>query len=633
MKPTSRACLFVCRFLSILVLAGFLLALASPLAAQERIGYVQQIDDRLDVGENHAYLIRDLRPGDRLRVAMRATSGNLDPAIGIMDTTLPLAEVESQYRAGIQQLTAGSENVALDLAALRERFFLAWDDDGGEGYNAVLEYVVPTAGDYRLIVAASLSSLGRATSGDYELLVSLNAPGATTPAGEPFVEREETGGPDPVVQETTGTLTPERPSAILRLADIEAGETLYVAIEPTSGNLIPTVLLRDFGGKPIQASNLDGQDTRATLEYTFPERAAGYTLDVRGAAGAAGPTAGDFRALLGLNAPEVLSGVTTGAAGQVLREPIEVQIGIRVERISQVKSQDENFNVLGSMRMDWVDPALAFSPDTCNCEVKIYTEKEFDRFLADVQSRWPDFVYFNQLGNRWVQSRAAAIWPDGRARYGESFSTTFQADFDFRKFPFDTQLFPIYLDLLFPADLYTVADLPGYSGINQEHGEDEFIISDFTTSAELVEGRVTDNPVSRFSFSFAAPRHQEYYTLQVFVPVLLIILISWFTFFLKDYSRRIEASAANILLFIAFSFSLSDNYPRLGYITFMDAVMAVTFMFNALVLVYNVYMKRMENEGRLERVERIDRVLDWTYPFLYLGLIGLVALYFFQGGA
>jgi hypothetical protein len=65
----------------------------------------------------------------------------------------------------------------------------------------------------------------------------------------------------------------------------------------------------------------------------------------------------------------------------------------------------------------------------------------------------------------------------------------------------------------------------------------------------------------------------------------------------------------------------------------MDAVMAVTFMFNALVLVYNVYMKRLENEGRLERVERVDRVLDWTYPFLYLGLIGLVALWFFMGSA
>ena len=118
-------------------------------------------------------------------------------------------------------------------------------------------------------------------------------------------------------------------------------------------------------------------------------------------------------------------------------------------------------------------------------QVKIYTEKEFDRFLAETQSLWPDFVFFNQQGNRWVQSRTAAIWPDGRARYGESFTMTYQADFDFRKFPFDTQLFPIYLDMLLPANNYTVSELPGYSGINPDHGEDEFIISELDTAVSL----------------------------------------------------------------------------------------------------------------------------------------------------
>ncbi len=60
--------------------------------------------------------------------------------------------------------------------------------------------------------------------------------------------------------------------------------------------------------------------------------------------------------------------------------------------------------------------------------------------------------------------------------------------------------------------------------------------------------------------------------------------------------------------------------------------MAVSFAFNTLVLLYNVYMKRLENEGRLERVTNIDRFFDWSYPFLYLGLIGVVALWFFVIG-
>ena len=636
MKRTANISPVILFPLALLILIGIMFVWnADPATAQDRSGLVQRISGRLAAGDNHAYLIDDLQAGDRLTVSMRATSGNLDPALGIMDASRALAEVEASYEADIMRLMAESDNVALDLEALRARYFLAWDDDGGEGYAARLEFTVPAAGNYRIIAAASLSSLGRATAGDYELIIGLNAPDTTQPAGQPFVTRESISGDLPAaVEETTGTLSAERPAATVRLVDIRAGETLFAAIETTSGTLVPTIILRDFGGKPIQAGNLAGQTSRSTLQYTFAENASGYTLEIRAAEGSDGAaTAGDYRAVVGLNAPDVLTGFATMTGSGVLKTPTDVQVGIRIERISDVDSQGEDFTVLGSMRMDWTDPALAFSPDTCNCDVKLYAEKEFDRFLDEVNSVWPDFVFFNQQGNRWVQSRAAAIWPDGRARYGESFTMTYQADFDFRKFPFDTQLFPIYLDLLLPADMYTVSDLPGFSGINPDHGEDEFIITDFTTASETVTGRVTDLPVSRFSFTFDAPRHQDYYILQVFVPILLIILISWFTFFLGDYSRRIEASAANTLLFIAFSFSLSDNYPRLGYITFLDAVMAVSFAFNTLVLLYNVYMKRLENEGRIERVAHIDRFFDWAYPFLYLGLIGLVALWFFVIGA
>ena len=159
--------------------------------------------------------------------------------------------------------------------------------------------------------------------------------------------------------------------------------------------------------------------------------------------------------------------------------------------------------------MDWTDPELAFSPDSCNCSVKLYSDKEVDRFLAEVGSRWPAFTFFNQLGNRWIQSRAAAIWPDGSARYAESFNTKFQADFDFRQYPFDTQTFPAFLDLVYPTSMYTMTELPGYSEIDPAHGEDEFIISDLTAAASTVTPSAADTPVSRLTFSFSAPRRSE----------------------------------------------------------------------------------------------------------------------------
>jgi hypothetical protein len=626
-RLTASACILFLLIASLLT--------AGSAAAQDEAVAIQKISGRLEPDEFNAYVINNLQAGDRLTVSMRATSGNLDPAVGIMDTAEPVEEVMARYQADAQQLSAENENVAQALEELRGKYFLAWNDDGGTGYAAALEFTVPQSGDYRVITAASLSALGRATFGDYELLVGLNTADTpdfeTQPVGAPFVEREQGAwGISPAVEEVAGSISDENPVFSLSLADIEPGDTLFVYVEPTSGNLQPAVILRDYGGKPLEAANLDGQQEDATLQYTLPEGGVDYSLDIQGAQKLDGTaTLGEFRALVGVNAPDVLTGQAPALGRKLLEAPIEVKIGLKVNRISQVNSQDENFTVLGSLRMDWTDPTLAFSPDSCNCAVKLYTEKEFDRFLADVNSRWPDFAFFNQIGNRWVQGRAAAIWPDGRARYAETFTTSFQADFDFRRFPFDVEVFPIYLDMLFPADMYTVTDLTGYSEIDPQHGEDEFIITDFATTSSIIESSGADRPSARYSFTFSAPRHLEYYVLQIFVPIALIFLISWFTFFLRDFTRRIEAAAANILLFIAFSFSLADNYPRLGYVTLLDALMAVTFVVNTLVLLYNVYMKRLENEGEVKRVERIDRFFDWAYPLSYVALIALTVMLFF----
>ena len=105
--------------------------------------------------------------------------------------------------------------------------------------------------------------------------------------------------------------------------------------------------------------------------------------------------------------------------------------------------------------------------------------------------------------------------------------------------------------------------------------------------------------------------------------------MSWITFFLRDYGRRIEVASANLLLFIAFSWSLSDNYPRLGYLTFLDVMMAIMFVISALVVAYNVWLKRLELHNQGDRADRIDRVMDWVYPAAYIVLFGLAIWAFF----
>jgi hypothetical protein len=42
----------------------------------------------------------------------------------------------------------------------------------------------------------------------------------------------------------------------------------------------------------------------------------------------------------------------------------------------------------------------------------------------------------------------------------------------------------------------------------------------------------------------------------------------------------------------------SDNCSRLAYLTFLDALMAIMSVVNALVVAYNVWLKRMAVKGQ-----------------------------------
>jgi hypothetical protein len=302
---------------------------------------------------------------------------------------------------------------------------------------------------------------------------------------------------------------------------------------------------------------------------------------------------------------------------------------LKLQQIINLDQPSEIMKAAGVIRLEWTDPALAFDPDDCNCAYKLYTENDFNKFLSEVKGRWPDFTFFNQQGNRWTQNRVVQVEANGHAVYLERFTTDFQLDFDWTAYPFDRQDFYIKADLLNSEDDYVFAPTENFDEIDPNHGEDEFIITGFDTqiTSELSSRRV---PTSRYTFHFAAPRHLDYYLFRIFVPILLIVTVSYITFFLKDYGRRIEIATGNLLLFIAFSWSLGDNYPRMGYLTFLDAIMAITFVINTAVVALNVYYKWLEQNGQRDKADRLEAPMNYVYPIAYIVSFGLAAVLFLR---
>ena len=612
----KKRCLIIATF--VLFVLAFFAGLDLSLAIET--GAVQKLEGEISPKETNLYRIPGLRRGQTLYVFMEDPDGILDPLVALLKPEVNNASVLAEYVHPLEAAIAAGGDPLLSVTEMFDKISLIWNDDYKGRYRAAFKYKITKKGDYTVLARSTFS---RNTAGRFRILVGVDAPsvlkGKAKPAGRHFVRDErgdETGGKG--ISSTKGTISKDRDFRFHFLNGISPGETLFAYVEVTSGDLKPVMTLVDFSDKPVMTANYSGQESRAALEYTFERPGKNYYLKISGRQPDGTVSEGEYRLLVGAGAPEVKLGTGIETARHVLKEPLTVHVGVRMHQITNVDQKNENYGVVATLLMQWHDPARAFNPEVVGDRLKLYMGDDFNQTRTTEGINWPEFTISNQQGNRWVQNRIGAVSSDGSALYLERFTTTLQApDFDFRKFPFDTQQFFISVDALFPEWYFIFEPIEGYSRAGEQLGEEEWLVTSSDTS--ITRAETAGRPVSRFNFRFEAKRHMEYYIFRILLPILIILLVSWVVFFLKDYGKRIDVAGGNLLLFIAFNFTISNDLPRLGYLTFMDAIMISAFVVSALVLILSVYLKRIAESGKEELAQKIDRyVVRWLYPVAYI---------------
>ena len=306
-------------------------------------------------------------------------------------------------------------------------------------------------------------------------------------------------------------------------------------------------------------------------------------------------------------------------------EPEVVGVGIKIDQITSINQKDKNFSVVATLRMDWTNAELAFDPEPGEPEYRTYRGAQFLGMITERGITWPAISLYNQQGRLAVHNELVYLSSAGRAQYLRRFTATFQApDFDFTRFPFDVQRFNIKVDSIFGERRFLFRELEELTGLGDELGAEEWIVTGVSSEIST-QSETTGIPSARLTLEFTAKRHLIYYVLRLLVPSLLIVLVSWFSFFLRDYSKRVDLASGNLLLFIAFNFTIGNELPRLGYITIIDAYLAGLFVITGTVVLANVLLKRMQYTGRDALLQKLDRFALMAYPLGYLLLIGGIA--------
>ena len=182
------------------------------------------------------------------------------------------------------------------------------------------------------------------------------------------------------------------------------------------------------------------------------------------------------------------------------------------------------------------------------------------------------------------------------------------------------------MESLLPASEFFFEAIPEVTGIGDQLGEEEWVI--FESFSDVDTNIGPDGlPHSRFSLGFRADRHLLYYIMRIFVPMLIILMVSWITFRLKEYVKRIDLGITILLLFIAFNFMLGSDLPRLGYLTAVDAFITGTFVITGAVILINVQLRLWEKQGREADAERLDSIAKIGYwPAYLLGMSTVLML-------
>jgi gamma-aminobutyric acid receptor subunit beta len=223
--------------------------------------------------------------------------------------------------------------------------------------------------------------------------------------------------------------------------------------------------------------------------------------------------------------------------------------------------------------------------------------------------------------------RIAEIDDDGNVRIRQRLSGTLAADLEFREFPFDTQVLHIEIisyryspdEIVFAADSLVAAA--------EKFGPEGWNLRILAPSFNLFEVPAINAKRPQIRVLLEAERKTRYYLLTMFLPMSLILFMSWTVFWLQPdiVPSRIAISTASIFSLIAFGFSIRLSLPKVSYVTRADLFVMGCTLLVFLALAVTVISSRWVNSDRMERALRANVLMRWTYVLLYV-LVIVVAL-------
>ena len=321
------------------------------------------------------------------------------------------------------------------------------------------------------------------------------------------------------------------------------------------------------------------------------------------------PYAGDI-------SPEELIGQRPAEQGK----PVEVTVRLHIFDIFSVDDVQQHFQADLFAQVTWLDSRLSL-PEV---------QRRGHTRTLDLDAIWtPRALVVNNRGLAFQLPRVANVDDFGNVSVQQRLSGAIASSFQLQEFPFDSQVLSIdIVSYQYPPDEVTFtieSDVTGEPEKFNAKGWD-FGLVEPVVGIYSVPSVGAERPLIQYRIE--AQRISTYFLLTMFLPMSLIVFMSWTAFWIQPelVPPRIAISTASIFSLIAFGFSIRLGLPQVSYLTRADMfVLGCTLLVFA-ALGVAVIGSRWANSERLERAVRLNAYARWVYVLSFGGVV-LTALY------
>ncbi|XP_078403042.1 glycine receptor subunit alpha-4-like [Cetorhinus maximus] len=267
-----------------------------------------------------------------------------------------------------------------------------------------------------------------------------------------------------------------------------------------------------------------------------------------------------------------------GGSGHKRSPPVNVTCNIFINSFGSVTETTMDYRLNVFLRQQWNDPRLAYSE---------YPDESLDLDPSMLDSIWkPDLFFANEKGANFhevtTDNKLLRIFKNGNVLYSIRLTLILSCPMDLKNFPMDVQTCAMQLE----SFGYTMNDLI-FEWLETESVQvaEGLTLPQFILNDEKDLGYCTKyyntGTFTCIQVKFHLERQMGYYLIQMYIPSLLIVILSWVSFWINMDAApaRVGLGITTVLTMTTQSSGSRASLPKVSYVKAIDIWMAVCLLY------------------------------------------------------